>query len=60
MEAMAVSRLGSLYDRVLRMKSKAREYFKLGIQLAASLHPRTFNAERKIAVLLLCLLRASV
>ena len=52
MEAIALSRLGHVYDRVLKMKAKASENFKRAIQLALSLHPRTFNSESKSFFLL--------
>ena len=47
MEAIALSRLGRVYDKILKMKSKASECFKRAIQLAMSLHPRTFDSEGK-------------
>lgn len=45
MEAIALSRLGYVYERVLRMKSKSREYYTRSLQLAMSLQPRNFYAE---------------
>ena len=45
MEAMAVSRIGGLYDKVLKLKSRAKDYFKLCMQLAVSMHPRNFSGE---------------
>ena len=42
-EAIAISRIGRLYDQVFKIKSKARESFKAAIALALSMHPRTFN-----------------
>ena len=42
-EAIAISRIGRLYDKVFKLKSKARENFKAAIALALSMHPRTFN-----------------
>ena len=42
-EATAISRIGSLYDKVFKLKSKARESFKAAIALALSMHPRTFS-----------------
>ena len=45
MEAIALSRIGKLYDEVFTIKSKARENFKRAIELAISMHPRTFNNE---------------
>jgi len=44
---MAVSRLGGLYDKVLKLKSRAKDYFKLCIQLAVSMQPRNFSGEGK-------------
>ena len=44
-EAIALSRLGRLYDRVFKLKYKASENYKRAIQLAFSLHPRSFNKE---------------
>ena len=54
LEAIALSRLGKVYDSVLKMKAKAQENLKRSIQLAMSLHPRTFNSEGKHCIL--CLL----
>ena len=54
LEAIALSRLGKVYDSVLKMKAKAQENLKRSIQLAMSLHPRTFNSEGKLCIL--CLL----
>ena len=45
LEAIAVSRIGRVYDKVLKLKYRAKEYYKLSIQLAFSMHPRTFNTE---------------
>ena len=42
-----MSRLGALYDKVLKLKSRARLYFKICMQLALSMHPRNFSAESK-------------
>jgi len=50
MEAMAASRLGSVYDKVLKLKSRAKDYFKLCMQLAVSMHPRNFSGESKRTV----------
>ena len=47
MEAMAVSHLGAVYDKVLKLKSRAKDYFKLCMQLATSMHPRNFSGESK-------------
>jgi len=44
---MAASRLGGVYDKVLKLKSRAKDYFKLCMQLANSLQPRNFSAESK-------------
>ncbi|XP_033761915.1 uncharacterized protein LOC117343593 [Pecten maximus] len=44
-EAIATSRLGKLYDKVLKMKDKAHEYVMKSVQLAHSMHPRTFTSE---------------
>ncbi len=46
-EAIAISRIGRVYDKVLNMKVRARENFKKAIQLAMSLHPRTFTTDGK-------------
>jgi hypothetical protein len=40
-----MSRLGRLYNRVLKVKSKGLEYYRQAMNLALSLHPRTFNNE---------------
>ena len=47
LEAIAVSRIGRVYDRVLKLKYRAKEYYKHAVQLAFSMHPRTFNKEGK-------------
>jgi len=44
-EAMAASRIGDVFDKVLKLKSRAKDYFKLCMQLAISLHPRNFHGE---------------
>lgn len=46
-EAIALSRLGSIYDKILKDKFRAKTYFRRSIQLAMSLHPRTFDSEGK-------------
>ena len=46
-EAIALSRLGSVYDKILKDKFRAKIYFRRSIQLAMSLHPRTFDNEGK-------------
>ncbi|KAJ8305731.1 hypothetical protein KUTeg_016276 [Tegillarca granosa] len=43
MEAIALSRLGVVYDKVLKLKPKAKECFMASVRLAESMHPRTFN-----------------
>ena len=48
MEAIALSRLGRVYDRVLKIKYKAKEYLMRSMQLAHSMHPRTFNKEGRL------------
>ncbi|WAQ94627.1 hypothetical protein MAR_007098 [Mya arenaria] len=45
LEAISLSRLGRVYGRVLKLKYKAKEYYKLAIQLAHSMYPRTFVLE---------------
>jgi tetratricopeptide (TPR) repeat protein len=42
-EAIACSRLGHVYANVLKLKTRAKDYYMRCIQLAGSLHPRTFN-----------------
>ena len=42
-EAIALSYLGYVYDKVLKIQSKAKEYFMRSLQLAESLKPRTFS-----------------
>jgi len=44
---MAVSRLGGLYDKVLKLKSRAKDYFKRCMQLTVSMQPRNFSAKSK-------------
>jgi hypothetical protein len=45
MEANANSRLGYVFDKVLKMKSKAKDYYKLCFQLSQSLAPRNLSNE---------------
>ena len=47
---MALSRIGELYDKVLKLKSRAKDYFKLCMQLAVSMYPRNFSSESKQAL----------
>lgn len=44
-EAMALSRLGSVFDKVVKGKFRAKPYMMRSIQMAMSLHPRTFDSE---------------
>lgn len=44
-EAIALSRIGRVYDKVLKLKAKAKEYLMRSMQLANSMHPRTFHGE---------------
>ncbi len=50
-EAVAASRLGKLYDQVLKIKYKAKEYFQHCMQLAHSLTPRVFTSESEFSYL---------
>jgi len=43
MEAIATSRLGEVYADILKINRKANEYFLRSIQLAHSVHPKTFH-----------------
>ncbi|CAC5411014.1 unnamed protein product [Mytilus coruscus] len=45
LEAIALSRMGRVYDKILKLKYKAKEYLMRSIQLAHSMHPRTFHGE---------------
>ncbi|XP_052057822.1 uncharacterized protein LOC127698399 [Mytilus californianus] len=45
MEAIALSRIGKVYDKVLKLKYKAKEYLLRAMQLANSMHPRIFHGE---------------
>lgn len=45
MEAIALSRIGKVYDKVLKLKYKAKEYLLRAMQLANSMHPRNFHGE---------------
>ena len=45
MEAIALSRIGELYDKIFKLKSNAARNFKRAIQLALSLYPQAFNNE---------------
>ena len=42
-----MSRLGGVYDKVLKLKSRAKDYFKTCMHLAVSMHPRNFFGESK-------------
>lgn len=44
-EAIAMSRIGKVYDKVLKLKYKAKEYIMRSMQLANSMHPRIFHDE---------------
>lgn len=45
-EAIGHSRLGRVYDRVLKLKQKAKENFMRCLELVNSMHPRTFTSEK--------------
>nr|XP_054751368.1 uncharacterized protein LOC129257136 [Lytechinus pictus] len=42
-EAIAYSRLGRVYGKVLNLSSRGKDYYKKAIQLALSMTPRTFH-----------------
>ena len=42
-EAIGLSRLGKIFDVVLKLPDKAKGYYKRSFQLATALFPRTFN-----------------
>ena len=42
-EAISLSRMGKMFESVVKLPDKAKEYYKRSFQLALSLHPRTFN-----------------
>ena len=44
-EAIATSRVGRMFANVIKIKSKARECFKVAIELALSMHPRSFDSD---------------
>ena len=44
-EAIALSYLGYVYDKVLKIQSKAKAYYMRCLQLAESLKPRTFFSQ---------------
>ena len=48
MEAVANSQLGVVYADVLKVPYKAKEYFVMTIQLAHSMHPKTFHGVGKL------------
>lgn len=50
MEACALSQLGYVYDKVLKMKSKAKDYYMRCMQLAKSLQPRNLQSESMLSV----------
>lgn len=45
-EAIGHSRLGKVYDGVLKLKTKAKENFMRCLGLAHSMHPRNFTTEK--------------
>ena len=45
-EAIGHSRLGKVYDRVLKLKNKAKENFMRCLELVNSMHPRNFTSEK--------------
>ncbi|XP_013390038.1 uncharacterized protein LOC106158541 [Lingula anatina] len=45
MEAIALSRLGSVYDKVLKIKLMAKKYFNRCMSLVMALHPKSFHSE---------------
>jgi len=44
-EAIGLSRLGKVFDKVLKLPDKAKVYYKRSFQLATALFPRTFNTK---------------
>ncbi|KAL5007138.1 hypothetical protein ScPMuIL_015944 [Solemya velum] len=42
-EAISLARIGKVYGKILKMKEKSKEYLMRAVQLALSMHPRTFN-----------------
>ena len=44
-EAIGLSRLGKIFDLVLKLPDKAKGYYKRSFQLATALFPRTFNTK---------------
>lgn len=45
-EAIGHSRLGKVYDKVLKLKNKAKENFMRCLELVNSMHPRNFTSEK--------------
>jgi DnaJ-domain-containing protein 1 len=45
-EAIGHSRLGRVYDQVLKLKVKAKENFMRCLELCNSMHPRVFTSEK--------------
>lgn len=45
-EAIGHSRLGRVYDRVLKLRNKAKENFMRCLELVNSMHPRSFTSEK--------------
>lgn len=44
-EAITLSRLGKIFDVVLKLPEKAKGYYKQSFQLAKAMHPRTFDTK---------------
>ena len=42
-EAMATSRIGRIYSTVFGLKYRGKEHYKLAIELALTMHPKSFH-----------------
>ena len=42
-EAIALTRLGYVYDKVHKVRHKAQDYYHRSVQLALSMKPRSFE-----------------
>ena len=51
-EAIAHSKLGYVYDKVIKKEYQSQVYYQRAIQFAMALNPKTFNDEGKSLMLI--------
>jgi hypothetical protein len=47
-EAIALYKIGIVYDKVFKLKFRAKTYLKKSLELAQSMTPRIFTSEGKL------------